>query len=266
MIEEKALINLCQQEGLEIFKVETVLDEDVDIILDVSDITELFRLCKCSGEKCIFYSYILEEEDLYRLDVDSIRKSIMGFLDEGIYGCGLGTSNTNLDQNDIDMLLNKYEFKIQEIVKQQNDKIKKCEWNAPLFLDVFIVYNGERVGVSFEAENKISFEKFKSDNDIVNDVIQGLNTDIKNIFEEKNRKKAIQHERELEAYTKKCNEVRKKIEEELKFSGKLLMCTNQKLRHAYARKLAQQYSSEYAVQIAIGDVDILVEEAYRNRK
>lgn len=42
----------------------------------------------------------------------------------------------------------------------------------------------------------------------------------------------------------------------------LLSCKNHKLRHAYAKKIAEQYTEQSEIQIFIGDVEAVADELY----
>ena len=46
----------------------------------------------------------------------------------------------------------------------------------------------------------------------------------------------------------------------------LLDCTNQRLRRAYARRIAKEFSEKLDVSVLIGDVEVIAEEIYKKNK
>ena len=73
-------------------------------------------------------------------------------------------------------------------------------------------------------------------------------------------------EEEREEYQRRHTTALNEIQAELNTSNYIYTCTNNKLRHAYAKDLASKYSQKYNIHITIGSIDNLVERTFKERK
>lgn len=81
------------------------------------------------------------------------------------------------------------------------------------------------------------------------------------LYDEYSRKQDEIYERKT-----RYKEAVEQIKLTIQTGDRLMLCTNGKLRRAYARELAKDYSKKYDCTILIGDIEVLVEEEYRRRK
>ncbi len=265
MIEEKAFLKLCETNGIMAFKVTTELDE-TDIILDTEDINVFIELCNCYGAKCVFYYYVLQQKDDYELDEDKLKHHIEDIINSDKIRYEYNFFGTNDDVIDVDYLLEKYLNRIDSIIEKQNELLEKKVWGTPLILEAFIPYNGDRIGIQIlndEVENEADLTW---DGKLMKKIDKELEEDIIAMYEENSRNNAELRAKEHEETKKRYEAAILEIKEILKESNRLLTCTNGKLRHAYARDLANEYSEKYDCYITIGEVDVFVEEEYRRQK
>lgn len=265
MIDERKFLDLCKAKGVEPFKVTTELDE-TDIFLDTEDINDFFRVCECYGMKCVFYSYVQQTKETYKLDQEKIIWNIKEFIEsEGIrnHYNPFGFAD---DVIDFDYLIDKYSAKIDEIVEKQNELIEAHVWGTPLMLEVFISCNGDRIGMTIFNDEIQAQGDLKWNNELIEELKRELEEEIELLYAENSRSKAAMYEKERKEREIRYNKAIEEIKTMLQTSDRLMDCTNGKLRHAYARDLANDFSEKYDCYITIGEVDALVEEEYRKYK
>ena len=265
MIDERKFLELCKVNGVKPFKVTTELD-DTDILIDTEDVNDFFDVCKCYGVKCVFYSYIQQTKENYELDKERLIKHIEEFVNSSDIRVRYNPFGFDDDVIDFEFLLEKYEARIEEIIEEQNKLMKNYKWGTPLMLEVFMSCNGDRIGITMfnnEADEKT---ELKWNAKLIEELEKELKEDIAVMYEENSKNRAEMREKELEETNHRYNEAIEEIKTILKTSEKLMECTNGKLRHAYARDLANDYSEKYDCYITIGEVDVFVDEEYKKRK
>ena len=114
---------------------------------------------------------------------------------------------------------------------------------------------------SEENNNKISNTEHSFEN-LVNTIVSEVET----LYNQRVCEREAERNREREEIEKQYNSAIKEIKEEVANSNRLLECTNGKLRHAYARDLANKYADKYDIRITIGEVDGIVDLEYKKRK
>lgn len=266
MIDENKFLDLCNTKGLKPFKVTTDLDYDTDIILDTEDISAFFELCECYGTKCIFYSFINQTKDAYELDKGNLISRLREQIDiEGIryHYDPYGYNDEDIDFN---ALIEKYSFVIDEIIENQNDLLEAHTWGTPLMLEVFISVSGDRIGMTIFTEDNSIINQFKSNEDVFKELKCNIEEEITFFYKETSRYKAENYERENKEREERYNQAIEEIKEVIQTSEKILDCTNAKLRHAYAKELANEYAEKYDCYITIGEVEVFVDEEYKKNK
>lgn len=61
MIYEGELIKRLNEENIKAFSVETLIDDEYDILLANKSIEEMIALCKVSGINILFYNYLSQK-------------------------------------------------------------------------------------------------------------------------------------------------------------------------------------------------------------
>lgn len=266
MIDEKSFVDLCKSKGLATFKVTTELDDDTDILLDTENLEVFFDLCKCLDAKCIFYSYTSQNKDSYELDKEKLIEHIKEFIDNDELKYRYDPFGFHEDAIELTVLLEKYDSKIDEIIEKQKRLLEKCIWDKPLILEAFISNNGDRIGITIFNEDVEAETELKWNAKLIDELDKELEKDIESMYAEHSKAKAEKYEKEREERDKRYNDAIAEIKNILQTSEKILGCTNGKLRHAYARDLADEYSEKFDCYITIGTIDVFVEEEYRKRK
>ncbi|MBQ8798393.1 MAG: hypothetical protein IJZ55_02370 [Lachnospiraceae bacterium] len=266
MIDEKKFIDLCKSKGLATFKVTTELDDETDIVLDTENLEMFFELCKYFDTKCVFYSYTVQNKDSYELDKEELIEHIKEFIDNDELKYKYNPFGFHDDVINSTALLEKYDSKIEEIIEKQKRLLEKCSWDKPLILEVFISNNGDRIGIIIFDEDVTTETELKWNAKLIDELDKELEKDIESMYAEHSKAKAEMYEKEREDRDKRYNDAIAEIKNILQTSEKILECTNGKLRHAYARDLADEYSERFDCYITIGTIDVFVEEEYRKRK
>lgn len=265
MISEKDFLDICKLNGLKAFKVTTELD-DTDILLDTDDINVFLEVCRCYSITCVYYSYVEQMREAYEINKDQLMEHIEDFISSNEIRIRYNPFGFNDDAIELDSLLEKYECKIDEIIDRQSHLIEKCEWGTPLALEVFIPHYGDRIGISIFNDSLNVQSELKWYSKLIEDLDEELEKEIAFLYSENNRIKAEQHEKEIQEREKRHDNAIIEIKALLQSSERLMKCTNSKLRHAYARDLADDYSEKYCCYITIGEIDVLVDEEYKIRK
>lgn len=265
MIYEKDLINLCKSHDYQLFKTETELNEN-DIYLDTDDINEFFRLCKCYEETCIFYYYD-EMEYGNKLSMDILCENIANHVRENINDL---FRIVNILHDDITNIINDSIERYKDEIAKKIIKYNNAEYRGNTFyssLDIYILHFGTKIGICLFSDE---YDLWKEEQD---DLLVFLNTlenkiinDIKKLVEEKELESQQKTRNEYERVKYSKEKAIQEIAIELNKSFKLLECTNGTLRHAYARELTEKYNEKYDIKLLVGDVDVLVNSIYKERK
>lgn len=260
MIFEKELLEELQKENLYGYEVRTSLDEDTDIILEKADLAEFIDFCKKSDSNIVFYAFDKDDKDDYYLDVenaeDFLFKSIEKHLNETMFGCG--------EDIDIDALVEKYSPEFQKVVSKNNELLDKINWDEPTSIDIYVVYRGINVGIIIENENDTLLETLDDINLL--GFMEMIYDDIDSYCDRVSEEHHQSWEQERAEAQKRHVEAVYEIKELLKTDEKLIEYTNGKLRHGYAKQLTETYSDKYDVYITVGEIDMLVDAAYKERK
>lgn len=241
-------------------------------------------MCECYNAKCVFYWYDELTEEDYKVDKETLlnyvekvidrRKATTyrrqgfnrGGVDVDLFMSGYEQCDDDFDSViDMDSLLKEYDKKIDEVVEKQKEQIKKFEWGTTIILEVFIAYDGQRIGISLSEEDDL-FSELKSTEELVEELDEEIENRINDLYDEYSRKQDEIYERHIEERKTRYKEAVEQIKLTIQTGDRLMLCTNGKLRRAYARELAKDYSKKYDCTILIGDIEVLVEEEYRRRK
>lgn len=266
VFDEETLVRLCKENELIAFQVTTELDEETDIILVSDDITEFFNICKIYNAKCVYYSCVKEGSKQVVFDKEKIMERIKNFISSEDMHTKYGSwVYDDYDAIDIPALLEKYSSKVDLLIQKQTTLMTNCSCDMPLFMDIFIPVQGCLIGVSL-IENPEKLDELVHNNGLLDDLFVEIEQEVAALY-------VADHERHHEALEKERNEVNRRYDQAIKemqvflnSDDKLMQYTNGKLRHAYAKDLAYEFSDKYDCNITIGTVDSLVEMVYRKRK
>ena len=262
LVNEETLLKLCKDNGLEAFETMDGLDWDTDLILNSDDIDEVFRLCKGYNEKVIFYSYNLDMDD--EISSDNIEEKIRNAVKNKTEQYTNNWFGINLvNYSDIDVLIDKHLEDIQYLSVNLDTEEHKIN---SITLDVFISHAGDRMGVSICVESEENNNKISNTEHSFENLVNTIVSEVETLHNQRVCEREAERNREREEIEKQYNSAIKEIKEEVANSNRLLECTNGKLRHAYARDLANKYADKYDIRITIGEVDGIVDLEYKKRK
>ena len=265
MINEKEFLKICNEKGLKAFKVTTELD-DADIQLDSDELDTFFEVCKCYDVGCVFYSYIQQTKEMYELDREKLVKHIEEFVNRDIIRVRYNPFGFDDDAIDVDVLVEKYEQKIDTIIKKQDKVFDDYKWGKPMLLEVFMTAHGDRIGITLFNDELQSENELIWKSSVIEELDRELEADIASMYEEYSRAKSEKYEKERQERERKHDAAVDEIKDLLVTSDKLMKCTNGKLRHAYAKELTDEFCEKYDCYLTIGEVDVLVESEYKSRK
>lgn len=269
MISKKQFVQLCKQHDLVSFETETMLDYETDIILSSDNIEELFLFCEMNNIKTIFYMYIEECQEDYYINENVVREEIKGIVDHEL-DSHFYNINEEKDETYKYQICEKYTKQIMDLADKQNNQLRDIIWGTPLWLDAFVLYQGNIVGISLHNTDASPADDLKSMRDFCGMFSEKLLSEI-------NEYKVTQSEKNQEKFRKeivnrrneqneKYGKALDKVKEFLKTSEKISECTNGKLRKEYAREIANQFSAECEITLTLGSVEVLVEQEYKRRK
>ena len=266
IISEKDFLKKCKSEGLQAFKVTTELDE-VDIILDTEDLNQFWNVCRCYGTKCIFYSYFFQTPENYILSKEVLLNHVEEFIRSSDLRQKYNPWGFNDDAfNPVD-LINKYNNRIDQLICKQQVSLKNISWGEPIYLEAFMTSNGDRIGIritSNDISKKTEWEELGEK--LIAELDAEIENEVATLYHEYSESQAEAREKERAATESRYNTAITEIKSFLTESDKLMTCTNGKLRHAYARDLADEYSQKHDCYITIGEIDVLVDTEYKRRK
>jgi len=265
MMNEKALLMICKKHNMKAFKVTSGLDEDTDIILDTEELEYLFEVCKCYDVKCLYYHFIMSSKEDFLLNRDKVQNHIDNMISElgNEYNSFTTYDTINIDVNAV---MEKYDEEIVELINKQNAELNQISFDKPLIMDIFFSNHGDRIGVTLYNDDIDLQEEYLWHHGRLKEFERRIHKDILNQYE--TAREEMKRERELQIRQKEERrlEAISEITTILTDNPRLYLCTNGKLRHAYAKELAEEYSKKYECYVAIGDVDVLVDQEYRRIK
>lgn len=265
MMDEKALLKICEKHNMKAFKVMTGLDEDTDIILDTEDLENLFDVCKCYDAQCLYYHFIMSSKEDFLLNRDKFQTRIDDIISQigKVYN-----SFTTYDVIHIDVstLMEKYDDEIIKLINRQNNDLNKISFEKPLVMDVFFSSHGDRVGITIYNDNIDPQEECLWHHKYLEEFEEKVRKEIHNLYYEARETMKKDRELQVKQEQERHSEAMAEIAVLLTDSHRLYLCTNGKLRHAYAKELAEEYSKKYECYVAIGDVDVLVDQEYKRIK
>lgn len=140
---------------------------------------------------------------------------------------------------------------LERAKEEYNEKLCAFDFSRPTALVVYLVLDGVQVGVLFRdswVEEVPSYETYFS-------------------YFELEMERA--YEKEKEDRKKKEERVKEEIIEFLRSTDEWHICTNQRLRTDYCRKLVKKYNEKYGVELYCSSIDIELEilwAEYKNNK
>lgn len=255
--------------GIKTYSVLTGLDYDCDIILEKSDVEELIQFCDATGNRVAFYEVIYAELEDYIIDEEEFQGNLVCAIEERL-GDSCFLEGESLTISDFNKEIQRARKQVRQRNVNAEKEFSKIREGEFLYLSIYVIHNGVQVGIVLK-----------------NDCMQncGLNDDVDEILEQilemeidpkisakeldeetrwENFRKRMEEERRQEQEKKRylMEEIKQKIEED----PSVIECTNGKQRHAYAKRLAVQYTEQHGMTILIGDVEDIVNQRYRHLK
>lgn len=268
-MKEKEILGKLYENQIDVFPVKTGLDSECDVVLENSNIDEFIRFCNLTNNKVAFCEIAHIELEDYVVDEDEIREKIYEAVAEKLEESYFDEGR-ELTVDDFKDEINKMINEICVHNMRVKDKISALNEPEILFADVYVIYNGVQVGVSMRSD-------YMDDYPMAFEIIEVLRENVEELiapklalyemdsdsyyekrFEQQQREREEKRRAEREKYQRALLE----IEEFIKNDNSLFKCTNRKLRHAYAKRIAEEYSEKYELHITIGDVEVKVDEVY----
>lgn len=266
---KKDLLKIFKSKKIQFFEVENILDEDCDIILSSDDYDCFFDFCAMTNSKVAFYNTMYIDEKDYLVDEDAIRESIDEIIYDKISRCYF---------NDEDELnIEDFEAEISQIMKQikkHNESVVRALSTLnddELFsTDLFAIYNGVQVGI--KVFNETIMNQYLTNTQIEKE----LEKTVMEVIEKKlskyefgehlHSRSYVNFEKERKEFEAKQKEALEEAEKFLEQDETIIELTNQKLRHAYAKKIAKEYGERYGAYITISDVEVIIDKLYKDLK
>lgn len=257
------ILKTLEMNELKVFEVMAGLDVDCDVVLKDCDVAGFLKFCDSINSDVVFCHFLdLELED-YLIDENHIRETIIEIVEDKYQDTGLSIEDF---ENEISEKMNdiqKYNAKVRK-------KFSELRQKEILFASIYVVYNGMQVGINLYNDHMEGYP-------MAFEIEEGLEKDILELIEDKTTIYETDGGSRYECWEKEWEQ--RRIEEKEKREQALVeirdlvandasLCnyTNQRLRHAYSKKIAEQYSEKYDVQITIGSVEAVVEECYKRLK
>lgn len=217
MITENKLLSSIEKEGLHGFKVTGNLDIDSLLLLSSNTIDELIRFARANNIKSIFYNYLYTDEELYLIDSEEIEY----LIDESIYSL------------------------LKKDITNHNKKIKNIDFERPIALEIFVIYQSSKVGILYY-DNWIEAEELLHAEEQLEK------------FEQK-YEQLLQDKREKEE--EQFKDLKIKFEEYLLNDDDFILCTNKTLRSHYKMTIfdkeeASEYKCIFMKQMGFGRSEI----------
>lgn len=272
-MKEKDILKKLHENQIEVFQVKTGLDVECDVVLENNDIDGFIRFCNLTNNKVAFCKVTYVELEDYVVDEDEIRDEIRevfrlklkeSYFDEG----------NELTTDDFTDEINKLIKDVQVHNKKVTAKINALIEPEIFIADIYVIHRGVQVGVSMYSDY---MEKYPMAFEVVEEMKENIEELIvpklalyemdrssyfKKLVEQRQHEKNEQRRAEREKYQKTLLE----IEVFIKNDASLSKCTNRKLRHAYAKRIAEEYSEKSELRITIADVEAKVDEIYESLK
>lgn len=261
------VLRTFQKNNISAFEVMTGLDIDCDVILKDCDLMGFVEFCHSINKNIVFYQFLdLELED-YIVDEDNIRNSIKEIIEDKLED---NCYDEPLTVSDFDDEINKKMHAIHQHNIEVKKRVTALKQVEILFASIYVIYDGMQVGIKLDNDYMDDYPMaFEIEENLEADVL-GLIEDKLSMYEiddasrferwemEREQKRIEEKEKRDKALDEICNFVTNDIS--------LRNCTNQKLRHAYSKQIAEEYSEKYGVLITIGSAEAVVEEIYRKLK
>jgi len=263
------VLEKLHKNGLSTYSVLTGIEEEYDIVLSDSRLDEFVRFCDEIGNKVVFYQVDYVELEDYLVDEEIFRVSLESLIEEKIKETYFleDDSLSLLDfQEEIRQALKRVRQR-NTVARREYSKIKEGEY---LQLSIFTLFNGVQVGIVLN-NSCMEHEALEGDvEDLLEEIFEAT---ILPIIEEKRLgeeerwerfKQQMEEERKQEREKKQA--VLKEIEEMIHEDESIADYTNGKQRHAYAKRVSEQYTERYGMPIRIGEVEDIVTQRYRQIK
>lgn len=224
---EEELLELFKNVNLDSYKVNTEINESNSMqLMTIEDLVTFS--CKHNIDT-VFYNYTFIDEDVL-----SITEEV--------------TSNLRLDEDTLSVLQDKFD--------EYNESLLKLDFNKPVNLKVYCVYQGV---IFFVQEEDYWFET--EEYGMPERTCVELSTKyLEEIITEKENKKQM------------INDARSKLREQILFDEEFHKCTNLQLRRMYANKMFQNNKDNqnlfYSEKEGLYDITILtfIEDVWREYK
>lgn len=272
-MKEKDILEKLYENQIEVFLVKTGLDVECDVILENNNMDEFIRFCNFTNNKVAFCEMTYVELEDYVVDEDEIREEIREVLEEKLEESYFDEGN-ELTADNFNDEINKLIKDVQVHNKKVTAKINALNEPEIFFADIYVIHNGVQVGVSMHSnymeEYPMAFEVMEEMKENIEELIvpklalyeMDRSSYFEKMVEQRQREREEQRRAEREKYQKTLLE----IEVFIKNDASLSKCTNRKLRHAYAKRIAEEYSEKCELRITIADVEAKVDEIYESLK
>lgn len=215
MIAEDKLLEVLEKENIYAFKADVDLDYEKFILLQSESIDELIKFAKVNNINSIFYNYIYYSEYDYKFDLEEVELN----TDEDIFKL------------------------IKKDISDHNEKIDKIDFSKPRVAVIYVVYQGEKIGLM------IIDYWLEEDEEILerDDQLECFIEKYEDILQEKKQKEEEQ-----------LDDLKMEFEEYLLSDREFFNCTNQTLRKHYMKTVfdnstAIKYKSIFMKPTRFGD-------------
>lgn len=263
------ILKRLNSSGIKTYSVLTGLDYDCDIILEKSNVEELIRFCDATGNRVAFYEVIYPELEDYIIDEEEFQGNLACAIEERLEDSYF-SDGESLTISDFSKEIQRARKKVHQRNVSAEEEFSKIQEGEFLYLSIYVIHNGVQVGIVLKNDRMQSCSLNNDADEILEQILEmEINPKIsaKELDEEtrwENFRKRMEEERRQEQEKKRhlMEEIKQKIEED----PSVIECTNGRLRHAYAKKLAAQYTEQHGLNIFIGDVEDVVNQRYRYLK
>lgn len=264
----REILDIFEKHNLCYFESNYDIDTDTDITLKNDSLEEIIKFCKTTNNNTIFYN--IEEVALsdFIIDEESVIDEIVAIITKELDDCYFNDS-PQLSIKDFNKEISAILKEIREHNNTAQKRIALFKEPEALFADIFTIHKGIVVGVRLENEllQEIDFALF-TENKIKANITEKIEIKLSN--NNCSPKKYLSfHDRMIREQNEKRKKIEKILEEIRAFienDDSLLECTNQTSRHAYSKKLADEYSQKNNEQITISSVEAIANEIYKRKK
>lgn len=241
------------------------LDIKKDIFLANNSLKDFFTFCNSINNKIIFYNFLYYELEDYVIDEIEVKDYIYDSIEERIEETSL-IGDTDISIKNFDGEIKKMLTYISKHNIEVKNKLENLKETEIFSAEIYTINDGIKVGVEIYGDYMDEYPR-------ADDIKERIDEKINEMFEEYGIDNLSNYERFIKAKElkktadkKKQDEALKQIREHVENDRELKNCSNSMLRHAYAKKIAEQYTEKFEVQITIASVEVVVEELYRKLK